>query len=269
MKRRSLFISLLIASQGLFMCTKNNPISTEQDQKKNNMHQSVQPTDDNNYKNDTRSVASITTPVINWQIPANNQQYTIPQMPSQGTFQAKVSDMNGAGKKVWFYLDGVQFEYWDVTDIGLNTTSAIFTDEAITTTYGAHKFKVKAENVIYGITFSTSNEITFYLNPPPPPAAPTISQTWDNSHPKIYWSAVSGANNYLVYRKFYFYATGQTTPYSQIANITSTQYTDGTCTSYTPPSNKATAYYVVKAQNQYGASSYSNEVYFFVKEPVI
>jgi hypothetical protein len=85
------------------------------------------------------------------------------------------------------------------------------------------------------------------------PSAPVISQTWENNHPKVYWSAVSGAAGYKIYRDG-----------GQIATTSSLYYVDNTKVPYTPPNTKVTVYYKVKAYNPGGNSGFSNEVYFFV-----
>jgi hypothetical protein len=86
--------------------------------------------------------------------------------------------------------------------------------------------------------------------PPPPPAAPANpSASGGNATVSLTWSAVSGVSGYKVYR-----STTSGGSYTQIADRTTTNYTDNSVV------NGTTYYYVVTAYNTLEESAYSTQV---------
>ncbi|MDE3100575.1 MAG: hypothetical protein KGJ88_13985, partial [Verrucomicrobiota bacterium] len=82
-----------------------------------------------------------------------------------------------------------------------------------------------------------------------PPAAPTgLGATAGNAQVALSWTASSGATSYNVKR-----ATVSGGPYTTIANVSTTSYTDSSVT------NGTTYYYVVSAVNSGGESANSSE----------
>lgn len=82
-----------------------------------------------------------------------------------------------------------------------------------------------------------------------PPSAPTgLSATAGNQQVSLTWAASSGATSYNVKR-----ATASGGPYTQVANVTVTNDTDGSLT------NGTTYYYVISAVNAAGESANSGQ----------
>lgn len=97
----------------------------------------------------------------------------------------------------------------------------------------------------YVTSSGTSTPWSFTTAAPCPSiSVPSISPANDQGHPKLTWTAVSGADKYKIYR-----ATDSQS-YSQIAEVTGTSWTDQSSLLWTfPPALKTTKYYKIKAVN--------------------
>jgi fibronectin type 3 domain-containing protein len=129
-------------------------------------------------------------------------------------------------------------------------TSTGYTDSAVTngTTY---YYVVSALNAGGESVNSAQASATPTASPPPAaPAAPTnLTGTPGNAQVGLTWSASSGATGYHVKR-----GTTSGGPYTQIAAVSTTSYTD------TPLTNGTTYYYVVSALNSSVESANSAQV---------
>lgn len=95
-----------------------------------------------------------------------------------------------------------------------------------------------------------STTATLIVNTPQPPPAPTgLTPTAGNAQVALSWTVSSGATSYNVKR-----STTSGGPYTTIASVTSTGYTD------TNVVNGTNYYYVVSAVNSIGESGNSSEV---------
>lgn len=93
------------------------------------------------------------------------------------------------------------------------------------------------------------------------PSAPTIQSSTYNNHPKPYWSAVSGATGYKVYRK----DPSISQSFYQIATITDTSYVDyEILLGYTADGTKRMVDYYVRSYNGSGESGNSNTLRWLV-----
>ena len=84
-----------------------------------------------------------------------------------------------------------------------------------------------------------------------PPAAPYIQGSYTYTTTTLSWSAVAGANEYIIY---YGSKNGSSSPstFSVLTTTTRTSYTHYTTNAY---------YYAVKASNNAGTSDFSNVIY--------
>jgi len=94
--------------------------------------------------------------------------------------------------------------------------------------------------------------------PPSPPAAPVISGVYYQSHPKIYWNAVSGATGYKIYKRIDEYPGDPNGSYNLFTTISGTSLVDYGETQWVGSGPKWKAWYKVKAYNASGDSDYSN-----------
>jgi hypothetical protein len=93
-----------------------------------------------------------------------------------------------------------------------------------------------------------------------PPSDPTISIGASGNHPKLSWSAVSGADSYRIYRGATYYLNAcETASFAQIGSTSQTTFTDNQ-TILEPISEDKACYYVTSYSNQTGESGPSNIV---------
>jgi alpha-tubulin suppressor-like RCC1 family protein/fibronectin type 3 domain-containing protein len=117
----------------------------------------------------------------------------------------------------------------------------------------AYYYVVKGVN-IYGES-SYSNEVNGVVALAPTAVA-NIEAESSTDHVTLYWDLVAGAKKYNVYRS----AESEGNYVKIASNVTTETYTD-----YSPV-NGITYYYVLTAVNDYGESSYSDEVYSTVEQ---
>jgi hypothetical protein len=165
--------------------------------------------------------ATQTTLTISWTAVSDATSYQLFRDTSQsGSFSTKVYDNSGTS----------------YTDTGLTSGNTYW-------------YKVQASNDSGSSVKSTAKSGTT-SSAPPPPAVPT-GLTVDNatsSSLHVFWTAVSGATSYQVFRD-----TSQTGPFSnQVYNNSGTSFTDNTGLSSNTP-----YWYEVQATNANGSSAKS------------
>ena len=97
-----------------------------------------------------------------------------------------------------------------------------------------------------------------YDEPEPPPTAPIISFGAPvNNHPKIQWSAVTGAKGYKVFKKRVPYEGS----FHLVKTTLSTYYVpNDVCIDWVWSTVKSTVYWKVKAYNSAGETGFSNQL---------
>ncbi len=200
-----------------------------------------------------KSAESATNPDITIYFPVNNNHYTYAtELPTGKSYYFNVDDLHYNGK-VWFYSDNIQVGYFHNTYP--TYVSYDFSGSVTLTSWGSHKFKVKSTNYIFGIPFTSTKEVTYYLDAPTPPSAPTnLNITgYTGDHPQLSWTGSSGATGYKIYKQY-----NQTGTFSLKAIIGTTTNWEDTSETLDPSRyGKYRAYYV-KAYNNAGTSGASN-----------
>ncbi|MDR2446317.1 MAG: fibronectin type III domain-containing protein [Treponema sp.] len=177
---------------------------------------------------------------------------TIPDVPSP------VSAVTASSSSItvsWSAVTGAQ-EYYiyrsstaDGAYAKLTTTAAItgtsYTDTGLSSNT-AYYYKVAARNSVGAGEQSISVSATTLIALLSPPSS-VIAVAASSSSITVSWNAVTGAQEYYIYR-----ATSADGSYTYLTNITSTSYTD------TALSSGATYYYKVAAYNSSGVGSMSS-----------
>lgn len=192
--------------------------------------------------------------------PSYDQTFTSSTTPVSVYFRLEVTNMWVLGSTIKIYLNGTIVHDQFYTGYTGRVISGYFS-----LPFGDHNFHVYVTNHWGYPVGDLDNQsyVPFHVVyvPPPPPAAPSINHDVENNHPKIYWSAVSGATGYKIYK------SGDGSQYYHIDTISSTSFVDIGENLFSGSGNKRYAYYKVKAYNAGGDSPFSNVKVFTVEEP--
>jgi hypothetical protein len=137
--------------------------------------------------------------------------------------------------------------------IGINRSASESYQLQVPSDFTSATNLINSQNVAAPVYVAPESTVVLYLNSAtdscPPPQAPLSLNAVGNATPEISlnWNAASGATGYNVKR-----ATTGGGPYSTIANVTTTNYTDTSVT------RGVSYYYVVSGTNSCGESYYNS-----------